>query len=89
MINVNTSCHDVLVLANEDPDDTLPHPFWYACVLGVYHAQVLYGRKKFLWVRWFGCDPEWTDSPSSLHLDCIGFVPQDDPSGSVFWNRKK
>ena len=45
--------------------------------------------KKFLWVRWFGCDPEWTDSPSSLHLDCIGFVPQDDPSGSVFWNRKK
>ena len=44
MINVNTSCHDVLVLANEDPDDTLPHPFWYACVLGVYHAQVLYGQ---------------------------------------------
>ena len=80
-----------MVLANEDPSDgTRAHPFWYARVLGVYHAKVLYGqtypqkktRIEFLWVRWFGQDPEWTGGPSSLRLDRIGYVPQGDLSGA-------
>ncbi|EIW80784.1 hypothetical protein CONPUDRAFT_33177, partial [Coniophora puteana RWD-64-598 SS2] len=59
--------------------------FWYARVLGVYHAKVFCGtsvgqkpeRFEFLHVRWFGCDPEWTGGPESLQLDRIGYVPFD------------
>ena len=82
-----------MVLANEEwsnDSEHLPHPFWYARVLGVYHTNVLYGletprkkeRMEFLWVRWFGRDPEWVGGPSTLRLDRVGFVPEDDPSGA-------
>ena len=90
-INVNTQRCNVMVLSNEDTQDSnVRHPFWYACVVGVYHAKVLYGltvprkkiRMQFLWVRWFGQDPEWIGGPPSLRLDRIGYVPQDDPSGA-------
>ena len=44
-----------MVLANEEPsDDALAHPFWYACVLGVYHVMVLYGQvfpRKKIWME--------------------------------------
>ncbi|SJL10770.1 uncharacterized protein ARMOST_14164 [Armillaria ostoyae] len=56
---------DVMVLSNEDTTDEVGnpvHPFWYARVLGIYHANVFYSaeptfkprRMEFLWVHWFG-----------------------------------
>ncbi|KAI0733649.1 hypothetical protein C8Q72DRAFT_881207 [Fomitopsis betulina] len=78
-INVNGSRRNVMLQANED--DTPSHPFWYARVLGVYHANVYYKgspvaeRIEFLYVRWFGIDPEWSGGAANRRLDRIGFVP--------------
>ena len=65
VLNTNTRCRDVMVLARPH-DETIPqlsHPFWYARILGVFHANVVYTgagmrdyaprRLEFLWVRWF------------------------------------
>ncbi|TFY53731.1 hypothetical protein EVG20_g9986 [Dentipellis fragilis] len=72
-INVNGLRRDVMVKANDDPDPTgsRQHPFWYARVLGIYHANVYYGRTAA---------PEGAEF--SRKLDRIGFVPEDDPSGA-------
>jgi hypothetical protein len=53
------------------------HPFWYARVLGIYHANVFFGpnfssqpeRMEFFFVRWFGRDPDWQGGPSTCKLD--------------------
>ena len=58
------------------------HPFWYAHILGVYHANVIYigegntdyspRRLDFLWVRWY----ELTDDNvgwGSQRLDTVPF----------------
>ncbi|KAJ7579392.1 hypothetical protein C8J56DRAFT_1169724 [Mycena floridula] len=89
-LNVGTARRDIMVLANEDESDSQSHPFWYARVIGIYHANVLYGhehprieeRVEFLWVRWFGRDPDWIGGPATLRLDRIGFVPEEDPSAA-------
>ncbi|KIK21745.1 hypothetical protein PISMIDRAFT_103476, partial [Pisolithus microcarpus 441] len=46
-----------------DRDGSEKHPFCYACILGIYHANVIYvspgsrdyqsWRQDFLWVCWF------------------------------------
>ncbi|KAF8204209.1 hypothetical protein K438DRAFT_1964576 [Mycena galopus ATCC 62051] len=84
-INAHTNrCH-VMVKSNEDNEDgQAPHPYWYARVLGVFHVNVYPPgaraphRFEFLWVRWFGRDPDWNSGPSHLRLDRIGYVPQTD-----------
>lgn len=86
LINVNGSRRDVMLQANED--DTPSHPFWYARVLGVYHANVYYKgspvaeRIEFLYVRWFGIDPEWSGGAANRRLDRIGFVPNGEGQGA-------
>jgi hypothetical protein len=45
------------------------HPFWYARVLGIFHLEVLHTgtdsqngsvqHMEFLWVRWFGTEPDY------------------------------
>ena len=71
--------------------DDAQHPFWYARVIGIYHANVFFERKSrechpepvdFLFVRWLGCDPDWKGGPATLRLDRIGWVPENDPSGA-------
>ena len=58
------------------------HPFLYACILGIYHANVCTGgnsqhheeRFKFLWVRWYqyqGPNVQWSDSK----LDQVSYPP--------------
>lgn len=67
------------------------HPYWYARILGVFHALVLHPTLQepvamdFLWVRWYGSDPDhrrhygW----KSRRLHRIGFVEHsiDEDSG--------
>ncbi|KAH9010805.1 hypothetical protein EDB84DRAFT_1445518 [Lactarius hengduanensis] len=58
--SINTGTRsDIMVLANhdEEPEDT--HPYWYARVIGIFHAMVNqvgrttpYEQMDFLWVRW-------------------------------------
>jgi hypothetical protein len=76
-----------MVLAHEttqSADDT-PHPYWYARVIGIYHAEVRLNRPQaqnqktqdlyFLWVRWFGQDPDYRGGWKRGRLERVGFVP--------------
>ncbi|TFK58883.1 hypothetical protein BDN72DRAFT_948719 [Pluteus cervinus] len=82
---------DVMLPGYDDPKSGMdPHPFWYARVLGVFHARVYFRQTQkttlipFLWVRWFGRDPEWLSGPAALRLDRIGFIPPDQPDAFGF-----
>jgi hypothetical protein len=58
-----------MVLAHEDEGEDKQHPYWYAKVLRIFHVNVrVLGnfdvvRMDFLWVHWFGQDP---DHPSGF-----------------------
>ncbi|KAH7924391.1 hypothetical protein BV22DRAFT_1195981 [Leucogyrophana mollusca] len=80
-INVHGDRRYIMVRGQEESDDGDPHPFWYARVLGIYHAKIYYKsertprRMEFLWVRWFGRDPDWHSGAKALRLDRIGYIP--------------
>ena len=39
--SINPWTHpDIMLLSGEDHEDSDPHPYWYARVLGIYHAEV-------------------------------------------------
>lgn len=85
-INVHNQRCDILLRSYEDEDDASGHPYWYARVLGIFHARFFFPgvrhpqRYDFLWVRWFGQDTEWTAGTKAMRLDRIGFVPQSRPN---------
>ena len=81
VINPNTEHRDIMMLSGSSS-----HPFCYARVIGIFHANIIYTgpglldyqprRLEFLWVRWF----ELTEWPSEsegcgLALDTLRFVP--------------
>lgn len=90
-MNPRTHC-DVMVLSPETEDDA--HPYWYARVLGVFHAQVLHTGAdakshsiqpmEFLWVRWFGLEPGYRSGTHVARLPKIGFVPDTDANAFGF-----
>jgi hypothetical protein len=68
VINPRTSHCNIMVLSHDSDDNgstgnEQKHKFWYARVLGIYHANVVYvgpgmvdympKRLDFLWVRWY------------------------------------
>lgn len=67
-------------------DDQASHPFWYARVLGVFHARVaatshsdaaqksLQVNKylEFLWVRWLGMEPSHSCGFKHARLSKVG-----------------
>lgn len=63
-------------------------PFWYARVIGVFHAMVSSthpGIKdqstqhmEFLWVRWFGVEPGYQSGFRHARLPKLGFVESSD-----------
>lgn len=71
--------------------DTSPdaHRFWYARIIGVFHADVLdigpqsrnrgWQRMEVLWVRWMGLQPGYRFGHKLARLPKIGFVPDTDP----------
>ena len=93
-INPRTGKRFIMVNSNEDsPEARKFHPFWYAQVLGIFHANVFLSvgsstakpiRMEFLWVRWFGHDSMWKSGWQARHLDRIGFVPQEDTEAFGF-----
>ena len=84
-MNPRTHC-DVMV--NSCETKKRAHPFWYARVLGVFHLDVLHTgasarnrsvqRMEFLWVRWFGVEPDYLSGSRVARLPKIGFVPESD-----------
>ncbi|KIJ14639.1 hypothetical protein PAXINDRAFT_78720 [Paxillus involutus ATCC 200175] len=81
-INPKSDHQDIMLLAHADGSST--HPFCYARVLGIYHANVIYARPgardylsrhiEFLCVQWF----EPMDGPAGYDhcaLEIAKFVP--------------
>lgn len=98
VINPNTTHADIMMLAHtdfagDDPSESR-HPYLYARVLGIYHANVVYTgrgsldfnprRVEFLWVRWFKPVGEYM-SWSKRRFDSLMFHPMasDDAFGFV------
>jgi hypothetical protein len=93
-LNPRVSGHaDIMVLSPENEEDNKePHPYWYARILGIFHANIRYigpnsisqepVRMEFLFVRWFGRDPTLRPGWKSRRLFRLGFVPGND--GSAF-----
>ena len=62
VVNPSTPHWDIMLLATTT-DNNVDHPFLYAHLLGIYHANVTYAgddiqnyqarRFKFLWVHWY------------------------------------
>lgn len=95
VINPRTEHYNVMLLSQScdklealsDSGHLLEHPFIYARVLGIYHANVIHkstttgpqnytpNRMEFLFVRWFtyrgSINVQWAD----LKLDSLSFLP--------------
>ncbi|THH19110.1 hypothetical protein EW146_g1980 [Bondarzewia mesenterica] len=85
---------DIIVLSHEDNDDGEPHPYWYARVVGIFHAEVRHTgpfskstetqRMDFLFVRWFGWDLSHRAGWNAQHLYCVGFLDSNLPGAFSF-----
>jgi hypothetical protein len=83
LINPNSRHPDIMMRAGHDETNPDAHPFWYARVLGIYHADVrdlsspgfAHQRIEFLHVRWFGEEPGWRSGWEAKRLDRVGFIP--------------
>ncbi|CDO69348.1 hypothetical protein BN946_scf184746.g29 [Trametes cinnabarina] len=91
--SVNPRTHADVMLLSEDTDDE--HPYWYARVVGVYHALVRYTGPQalspgvwthvnFLWVRWFAHNTSYSSGFPHRRLPRLSFIDTDDPDTSAF-----
>ncbi|KAI0261414.1 hypothetical protein BC834DRAFT_972687 [Gloeopeniophorella convolvens] len=90
-ISINNQ-RDIMVLAHEDDTEDNAHPYWYAHIIGIYHAYVRYKgsratqtqRMEYLWVRWLGRDMRHRSGFSLCRLPRVGFLPSNDPNYNAF-----
>lgn len=90
---INPRTHP-FVMVKSDETAKNAHSFWYAQVLGVFHASVFDTnaestarsprRMEFLWVRWLGVDPDHRSGFRRARLPKMGFIPHDDPDAFGF-----
>lgn len=83
-INPGTDHRDIMLLSGSDGNN---HPFSYARVLGIFHANIIYSgpgskdfrsrRIEFLWVRWFEVMQNCSTAVGwdHCHLDTVRFLP--------------
>jgi hypothetical protein len=69
---------NVMTAAYHSEETTICHPFWYARVLGIYHADIRYRsgprqRMDFLWVRWYSWDQSNPGGWENTQLDRVTF----------------
>ena len=92
---INVRSHsDVMVLAPDEPEAEEKHPYWYARICGIYHAEVFFKRYKskpaerrtinFLWVRWFGRQTERPGGFKTRRLNRVGFIGASTPGAFGF-----
>ena len=84
---INPRNHPYIMVASPETDPG-SHPFWYAAVIGIFHATVQHVGKdsqnyrpqpmEFLWVRWLGVVPDHPFGRQQCRLPKIGFVPDSD-----------
>ena len=85
---INPLTHpDIMLRSPVDEEDA--EPYWYARVLGVYHANIWaenpvnpgaknVRRMDFHWVRWFGKEPGYRSGFCQARLPKIGLVESTD-----------
>ncbi|KAJ6451830.1 hypothetical protein C8R47DRAFT_1030639, partial [Mycena vitilis] len=82
---------DIIYLAPEGE----AHPFAYAQIIGVFHANVLNTAAganptpealEFLWVRRYRLDPTWRGGFKKRRLFRVEFLPDSDPEAFGFLN---
>ena len=90
---VNPRTHPFVIVPSSDaaPDS---HPFWYARVIGIFHANVQHvgrnsrdyriQRMEFLWVRWLDVVPGHPFGRQHARLPKISLVPDSDESAFGF-----
>jgi hypothetical protein len=82
LINPNSQHPNIMLDAEHDDDEPDGHAFWYARVLGIYHADVRdlsapgfeFQRMEFLHVRWLDIDPDWKSGWDVRRLDRVAFA---------------
>ena len=84
---------DIMLLSHENEGDSY-HPYWYACVIGIFHINVSHRgprsrtphvqKIEFLYVRWFGRHLAHAAGWSACHLHRVGFLPPDSPDAFEF-----
>ena len=84
---INPRTHPFVMVPSPETE-TGAHPFWYAAILGVFHADIQHAcneardfrfrRMEFLWVRWLGVVPGPLFGRKCAELPKIGFVPDSD-----------
>lgn len=89
--SLNPRTHsDVMFLS---PDGEPAHPFAYAQVIGVFHANVIHNVPgassvprsiEFLWVRRYRLDPTYRGGFKRRRLHRLEFLPADDPQAFGF-----
>ena len=86
---INPHTHPfIMVSSPEVQSNPTAHPFWYAAVLGIFHADVqhtgthsrslTWQSTEFLWVRWLGVVPNHVFGRQQVKLPQVGFVPDTD-----------
>jgi hypothetical protein len=88
VIHAGTSRCDVMMLNSAFTEDPNKHPFCYARVLGIFHANVVYlgeqnqdyrpQRLEFLWVRWYNVEEGVRSGWKTWKLDRAHFPPMVD-----------
>jgi hypothetical protein len=81
LINPNSQHPNVMLYAEHDVEEPDAHPFWYARVLAIYHADVRdlaspgseYQRMEFLYVRWLDIVPGSKSGWEERRLDRVAF----------------
>lgn len=81
-INPRTNNQDIMLLSDSNGDG---HPFSYAQVLGIFHANIVYTtpgskdfqsrRIEFLWVWWFEVIRDHFSAWDQHSLDIVRFIP--------------
>ena len=89
-INPRTDHRDIMLLSSSDGS----HPFCYARVLGIFHANIIYTgpgskdfqsrRIEFLWVRWFDVIQDHSSLWEQQTLDTVRFLPMADSDAFGF-----
>ncbi|KAF9470995.1 hypothetical protein BDN70DRAFT_820601, partial [Pholiota conissans] len=84
---INPRTHPFVMVASPEVEPG-SHPFWYASVIGIFHANVQHigkdskdyrpQRMEFLWVRWLGIEPDRSFGQQQALLPKIGFIPDSD-----------
>ena len=94
--SVNIQIHsDVVVFTHKDDNDNAnAHPYWYARVMAIFHADIQCRNPEsrtvdtqhmdFLWVRWFRRDLDYCSGFEVQRLPQIGFVPSNNESAFGF-----